>query len=86
MLPKRLRLGSAGVKEALQRGSRLSVGPFAARHVQGEPPLRLAVVVSKGVARSAVERNRLRRAAYRRIAEFTLPRGGSLVLFVRKNQ
>lgn len=84
MLPKRLRLRSAEVKEVLQKGKSLRVGPYAGKFLEGRKPLGVAVIVSKKTARKATERNSLRRKAYRDLERLTLPQGGALALFVRK--
>ncbi len=45
--------------------------------------LRSAVVVTKALARSAVVRNRLRRAAYRALGQLRSPVSGQVVVFIR---
>lgn len=83
MLPKRLRLSAAEVKEVLARGKSMRVGAYTAKYLAGRSPLGVAVIVSKKVARKATTRNSLRRKAYRDLASVALPAGGSLALFVR---
>lgn len=53
------------------------------KFLQNKKPFRLAVVVSKSVARKAVERNRLRRAAYDSLSSPTLAATGHALFFVR---
>lgn len=83
MFPKRLRLSAAEVREVLQKGKALKVGPYAGKLLAGRTPLGVAVIVSKKVARKATTRNSLRRKAYRELESLTLPHSGSLALFVR---
>lgn len=83
MLAKRLRLSAAEVKEVLAKGKSLKVGPFSGKLLEGRVPLGVAVIVSKKTARKAVTRNSLRRKAYKELEQMTLPRSGSLALFVR---
>lgn len=84
MLPKRLRLSAAEVKEVLAKGKSLKIGPYSGKLLEGRAPLGVAVIVSKKVARKATARNTLRRKAYKDLEHLTLPASGSLVLFVRK--
>jgi len=67
----------------LQKGERLRVGPYTGKYLPGRTPVGVAVIVSKAVARTAVARNKLRRAAYRTLRTLTLPKNGALALFVR---
>jgi ribonuclease P protein component len=83
MLPKRLRLSAAEVKEVLAKGKSTRVGPYAGKLLAGRAPLGVAVIVSKKTARKATDRNTLRRKAYRDLEKLQLPQSGSLALFVR---
>lgn len=83
MLPKRSRLSAGEVRAVLAKGASYKVGSYGGKYLPGREPLGIAVIVSKREAKSAVERNRLRRAAYRDIEGLTLPASGSLALFVR---
>ncbi|HEV8666589.1 MAG TPA: ribonuclease P protein component, partial [Candidatus Paceibacterota bacterium] len=54
------------------------------KHLKAPGPLRVAAVVSKSVAKKAVERNKLRRALYRALAGLdTSAISGHAVCFVR---
>jgi ribonuclease P protein component len=46
-------------------------------------PFRCAVVISKKIAKTAVARNRARRALYRALKTTSLPRTGHAILFVQ---
>jgi ribonuclease P protein component len=83
MLPKRSRLTALEVRTVLAKGAPKRVGTFSGRYLPGRTPLGLAVIVSKRDAKTAVTRNRLRRAAYKTLATLPLPTEGSLALFVR---
>lgn len=62
------------------RSSRASL--LSAKYIASKAPLRAAVVVSKKVAKKAVDRNRLRRAVYRALA--SVSGTGDIVVFVQK--
>lgn len=83
MLPKRSRLSSGEVRGVLAGGSPLRVGPYSGKYLPGASPLKVAVIVSKKDTKTAVGRNRLRRAAYNELEHLALPKDGSLALFVR---
>lgn len=83
MLSKRKRLGSAGVQKVLAGGKGRSSGVLSVKMLAGKEPLRIAVVVSKKVAKMAVVRNKVRRAAYRALASAELPPTGDAILFVQ---
>ena len=83
MLPKKSRLTAAQVKEVLARGRALRAGGYTGKYLEGTAPLRMAVIVPKRLVRTAVARNRLRRAAYAEVPSLPLPKTGSLALFAR---
>jgi RNase P protein component len=83
MFPKRSRLSAAEVREVLAKGVPKRVGPYGGKYLPGRVPLGVAVIVAKRDAKSAVERHRLRRAAFRELSVLDLPADGSLALFIR---
>ncbi|HEV8677442.1 MAG TPA: hypothetical protein VN701_01265 [Candidatus Paceibacterota bacterium] len=91
MLPKRSRLTSSEVEEVLKKGISLSIPAqknqkslISAKFVASKGHFRAVAIAPKSVAKSAVVRNRLRRAVYRAIASFPTPKkGGTAVFFVR---
>ena len=91
MLPKSSRLSSREVEEVLKKGVSLHISPqkgrnslISARFLATGGSFKAAAVAPKAVAKSAVVRNRLRRAVYRAIAGFPVPkRQGTAVFFVR---
>lgn len=82
MLAKSRRLNASEVRDIIKKGTPRRAGHLAARVVTSEAPLRAAAVVSKKVAKGAVERNRLRRALYRALRE--VEGKGCAVIFVQK--
>ena len=82
MLPKRQRLVAVEVREVLKRGRSTRGSCLSIKHLSTSSPLRVSVVVPKSVAKQAVERNRIRRAAYRALAP--LSGSGIAVVFVHK--
>ena len=89
MLPKRLRLTTPEVALVLRSGRSRRATYLSSKVLQTDSPLKISVVVSKSVARKAVERNRLRRAVYRAldIALYQRPgfnSTGKAVVFVQK--
>ncbi|MCX6819915.1 MAG: ribonuclease P protein component [Candidatus Adlerbacteria bacterium] len=82
MLPKRRRLSAAEVRNIITAGRSGRAGFLSVKHIPSTQQLRAAVVVSKKVARGAVERNRLRRAVYRALVPFLST--GDVVIFVQK--
>ena len=83
MLSKRGRLRTEEVTEVLAKG-RGRRGTILSLKLQASAaPFRCAVVVSKKVARTAVMRNRTRRAVYRALALSSLPPTGRAILFVQ---
>ncbi len=87
MLPKNARLSASEVREVLARGKSVRTSPpsthLTAKFLKKDRSFGAAVVVSKSLARSAVLRNRLRRALYNSLSE-PFPRGVQTVFFVRK--
>lgn len=83
MTPKGRRLRADEVREVLARG-RSKRGKFCSLKVlPTTTPFRCAVVISKKVAKTAVLRNRVRRAAYRALARASHPPTGHAILFVQ---
>lgn len=82
MLPKRRRLSAREVKEVMQSGRSRRASLLSAKYVPGNNPLRASAVVSKKVAKKAVERNRLRRALYRALVGYK--GNGTAVIFIQK--
>lgn len=88
MLAKEARLTAAEVREILKSGRSVRATTLSAKYrvFSANQPMyvsKAAVVVSKKVAKTAVMRNSLRRAAYR-ILRTTLPRGVQVVFFLHK--
>ena len=92
MLPKRARLTTKDVDMVLKNGRSIAISlansknsHISARFLAIPGTFRAAAVAPKSVAKSAVVRNRLRRAVYRAIAGLPAPKqGGIAVFFVRK--
>lgn len=82
MLRKNARLTSAEVREILKNGRSVRLGTLSAKFTKG-PSAKAAVVVSARVAKNAVERNKLRRAAYLALRT-ALPKGVYVVFFLHK--
>ena len=82
MLSKASRLTAAEVREILRVGRSVRSASLSAKYVSG-PGAKAAVVVSSKVAKTAVLRNKLRRAAYRTLRPL-LPSKIHLVLFLHK--
>ena len=82
MLRKKARLTSAEVREIIKNGRPVRLGTLSARFIKG-PSAKAAVVVSAKVAKNAVERNTLRRAAYLALRS-SLPKGVHVVFFLHK--
>ncbi|MSR70608.1 ribonuclease P protein component [Candidatus Kaiserbacteria bacterium] len=82
MLPKHKRLTAAEVREILKSGRSARSSTLSAKYVPS-PSARAAVVVSKKVAKTAVLRNKLRRAAYDALGPL-LPAQKNIVLFLHK--
>lgn len=82
MLPKTSRLTSAEVRAILKDGRSARAGTLSAKFI-AKTPRKAAVVVKSSVAKTAVSRNSLRRAAYAALAD-ALPPRIQLVLFLQK--
>ncbi len=82
MLRKKARLTSAEVREIIKNGRSVRLGTLSAKFIKGLSA-KAAVVVSTKVAKNAVERNRLRRAAYLALRA-SLPKGVHVVFFLHK--
>ena len=82
MLSKTNRLSASEVREILKSGRSVRLGTLSAKYVIAARS-KAAVVVSAKVAKNAVERNRLRRAAYR-VLRASLPKGVRVVFFLHK--
>ncbi|HVU79760.1 MAG TPA: ribonuclease P protein component [Candidatus Paceibacterota bacterium] len=82
MLPKRRRLGATLVREAIAKGKGRRAGSLSLKIVENKGHIACAVVVSKKLAKTAVMRNRLRRAVYRALEKAPLPATGHFVFFV----
>ncbi len=75
MIASGSRLRAAEVRELLAQGSRARAGALSMRYLASTEPLRSAVVAPKSRFKTAVQRNRLRRAVYRALAELPTSRG-----------
>ncbi len=92
MLAKKARLTSAEVEEVLKRGTPVFIPTpkgqkslISLKFLAVPGKFRMAAIAPKSVAKSAVVRNRLRRALYRALASFPTPKTpGMAVFFVRK--
>ena len=82
MLPKARRLTSAEVREVLKSGRSKRAEYLSMKYIAQPTALRASVVVSKAVAKGAVERNRLRRALYHALSPIV--GSGTAVIFVQK--
>lgn len=82
MLPKKARLTAAEVREILKSGRSVRSGALSAKY-KTAPHAKAAVVVSIKVAKSAVERNRLRRSAYLALRA-SMPKDVHVVFFLHK--
>lgn len=82
MLPSDRRLRTTEVQEVLARGKAARGVYLSAKILPTLHPIRVAAVISKKVAKKAVERNRLRRALYR--ALISLVGNGNVVIFIQK--
>lgn len=82
MLPARRRLRASEVEEVLSRGKSARATYLSAKSLSTGQPLRVAAVVSKKVAKKAVERNRLRRGLYR--ALMPIVASGNVMIFIQK--
>lgn len=82
MLPKKSRLTAAEVRDVLASGRSARAGALSAKYIKGRGA-KAAAVVSSRVAKSAVNRNRLRRALYEALRT-VLPRDTKVVVFLQK--
>lgn len=82
MLAKKQKLTAVQVREILKSGRSVRSGTLSAKF-KTAAGAKAAVVVSTKVAKSAVERNRLRRAAYRTLRT-SLPKNMHVVFFLHK--
>ena len=82
MLPKKQRLGAAEVREILKRGRSVRSGTLSAKYVAAATA-KVAIVVSVKVSKTAVMRNKLRRAAYLALRS-SMPKGVHVVFFLHK--
>ncbi len=82
MLSKSRRLTSNDVTRVLKQGRSKRALFLSMKFLELQTPLRTSAVVSKSVARRAVERNRLRRAVYQALTP--LSGHGYAVVFVQK--
>jgi ribonuclease P protein component len=83
MLSKKSRIGRRGLEEVLRAGKSFRTSYFSIKYLYSESALQCAVVLSKKIAKKAVERNRVRRAVYRALAPHTSKRKGRMVVFVQ---
>ncbi len=85
MLPKYSRLRAKEVAEVIARGKGKRGDFLSLKLANSDSPFRCAVVVSKKVSKSAVRRNKLRRAVYRALLATSLPSSGHAILFVQSS-
>jgi len=83
MLAKTRRLRAAEVREVLARARGRGGDTLSVKLLPTTSSFRCAVVVSKKIARTAVLRNKVRRAVYRALANTSLPTTGHAILFVQ---
>ncbi|MBP9711263.1 MAG: ribonuclease P protein component [Candidatus Pacebacteria bacterium] len=83
MLSKRARLTTAEVKKVLDLGRGRRGALLGVKVLSAPAPFKCAVVVSKKLAKTAVARNRARRAAYEALRKSSLPLSGHAILFVQ---
>jgi ribonuclease P protein component len=83
MVPKKKRVSSALFPILMKTGKVRSTPAFSLRLLPSEKPAHLAIVVSKGVAKGAVERNKIRRRWYSALMPM-LPKTGTYVFFIKK--
>lgn len=84
MLPKHKRLSAQGVRDVLKLGRSARGSVLSVKYISGGGPFCAAVVVSKSVAKRAVDRNKLRRAVYHALGLPPTPALGRAVFFVQK--
>src|SRR3989344_7041958 len=83
MLAKTRRLSTSGVQEVLTHGRGRRGTLLSVKLLPTTTAFRCAVVVSKKVAKTAVVRNKVRRAVYRALSSASLPPTGHAILFVQ---
>lgn len=84
MLRKSRRLRAEEVRLVIKTGKSLRSGPLSLKYMPYTGGYRAAVVVSKAVAKKAVDRNRIRRAMYRALAQISPKNPEMAVFFVQK--
>jgi RNase P protein component len=92
MLPKNSRLTTSEVQEVLSRGTSVFIslpkgqkGLISAKFLPKSGGFKSAAVAPKSLAKSAVERNRLRRSVYRAILSLPTPKKAGLMVFFVRN-
>jgi RNase P protein component len=83
MFKKKRRLNAREVREVLKRGRSMRVGPYQAKFLSSETPLKVAVIVPKKGAPKATTRTTLKRRAFLALETLPLPAEGALAVFVR---
>jgi len=83
MLSKRTRLTTAEVKKVLDSGRGRRATLLGIKVLPAPAPFKCAVVVSKKLAKTAVARNKARRAVYEALRKSSLPLSGHAILFVQ---
>ncbi|MBX4192169.1 ribonuclease P protein component [Candidatus Parcubacteria bacterium] len=86
MLSHGARLRASEVRQIIKSGKSLrsAAAPHVSLKYMQSPTFRAAIVVSKSIARTATERNRLRRAAYNALRELAPSFHAQAVLFIQK--
>ncbi|MBX4210606.1 ribonuclease P protein component [Candidatus Parcubacteria bacterium] len=84
MLPKRKRLTSSGVSQAL-RGKNFYSTHFSLKVSTSAGGPRFAAIVAKKIERSSVNRNRTRRRIYEIIKEFVITKPQHVIVSVKKS-
>lgn len=83
MLSKRARLTTAEVKKVLDSGRGKRATLLGIKTLPHSGTFKCAVVISKKIAKTAVARNRVRRAVYEALRKTSLPVSGHAILFVQ---
>jgi ribonuclease P protein component len=86
MLPKKNRISKENFPSPKRQGFRVFSQLFSVVFYKGEEEIRMAVVVSKKIAKTAVMRNRIRRKMYSILREGTkrTNKKGTLVIYPKK--
>ncbi|MEI7719694.1 MAG: ribonuclease P protein component [bacterium] len=87
MLARKSRIGKQGLAEVFRVGKPFRTSLLSIKYLPSPGVLQCAVVISKKVAKKAVERNRVRRAVYRALVPSVAQENkkhGKLVVFVQK--